>query len=46
MIIEIKYPLHFKEVLNIVGDNLFQFHRSSAINFDKTLINQIFVTSI
>ena len=46
MIIEIKYPLHFKEVINIEDDSIFQYHRSSAINFDKTLINQNFAPSI
>ena len=46
MIIEIKYPLHFKEVLNIVGDSIIQYHRSYTITFDKILIKQSFITSI
>ena len=32
---EIKSPLHFKDVLNILGVNLFQCHRSYAVNLDK-----------
>jgi len=32
---EIKSPLHFKDVLSNMGDALFQCHRSYAINLDK-----------
>jgi len=33
--LEIKSPLHFKEVLDIMGESIFQCHRSYAINLDK-----------
>ena len=34
---EIKSPLNFKQVLIILGDTLFQCHRSYAINLDKII---------